>query len=201
MPPLLNRPYAAIVAAVALSAAAIGAASIKVDVEFDKTANFGAFKTYEWLESPPYVMSVAPEYADPRFEKEALDVPIKTAVDAELGRRGLRVLPTNGSADLQVVYYALMTAGANASVLGSYYQYTNGWAPRIYTDAGLPTSSLTMEEKGTLIVDIVRRADKVGVWRGRATATVDRENDQPTRLSNVREAIKKMFAKYPKQKS
>ena len=185
---------------VCLASTALLAASVKVDVQRDKKANFAAFKTYEWLEAAPYVVAVDPDVLkDERLEKAALDGPIKAAVDQELTRLGLRPVTAGEQADLQVVYTAFMTVGANASVLGSYYQYTTGWAPKVYTNDGRQTASLEVFEKGTLVVDLVRRADRTAVWRGTATGAVKRENSQEKRLSIIRDAVKKMFSKYPRR--
>jgi hypothetical protein len=59
--------------------AGLAAASVKVRVEHDRTADFLSLRSYRWLPTPPNTMNIAPDACDERFAIDALDVPIMTA--------------------------------------------------------------------------------------------------------------------------
>jgi hypothetical protein len=180
------------------SAAVIGAASVKIAVKVDPRAAFKQSATYTWLESPEYITDVNPDlHRDERLEKAALDGPIRAAIDQAFSERGWRRVAADQSPDFQVVYYAFLSTSANASVLGSFYQYTTGWGQSVYTDHGRATTSFTIVEKGTLVVDVIDPGRKAAVWRGTATGTLERTRDQAKRIEVISDAIKKLFRKFP----
>lgn len=183
---------------VVLTVAALQAADVKIDVKVDKSATFKGPRTYVWLETPPYTTSTAPDVLrDERLEKEALDGPIRAAVDRELTARGWRPAAAGQEPDFKVVYYAIASVGVNASVLGSYYQYTTGWAPMIYGEGGIQTSGMSFVEKGTIVIDLIDRARNTAVWRGTASGTLDRTREQVKRLEVISDAITRLFRKLP----
>jgi hypothetical protein len=63
----------------------------KVHFDYDCSANFGAYKTYQWVERRPLASG-----------DELLDQDIKRAADEQLTGKGLRRVETGG--DLQVSY-------------------------------------------------------------------------------------------------
>ncbi len=193
------RSTAFTIAAAAILSVAIAAADgVKTNVKFDQKASLKGARTYTWLESPPYVTNAAPDIVkDERLEKEALDAPIRSAIDRALAERGWRPVAAANAPEFQVVYYGFMTAGADASVLGSFYQYTTGWGPAIYGEGGLPTTSYTIVEKGTLVIDIVDPARKTAVWRGTASGTMDRTREQSKRIEIITDAVNRLFKKFP----
>ena len=191
------RPVAISLTTAVLSAAILGA-SVKVTIKFDRSATLTEPRTYTWLDSPPYLTDVAPDLLrDERLEKSALDGPIRAAVDRELTARRWRPVAHGDNPEFEVVYYVFITAGANASVLGSYYQYTTGWAPAVYAEGGLATTAMTVVEKGSLVVDLIDRERKTAVWRGTAVGTLERTREQSKRLEIIADAVKKLFRKFP----
>jgi Domain of unknown function (DUF4136) len=186
--------------AIALSTAllnvALLAASVKTDVKFDRSAKLDAPHTYTWLDSPEYVTNVAPDVLrDERLEKAALDAPIRDAIDRELSAHQWRRVGADQSPEFQVVYYVFLSTGAQASMLGDFYQYTTGW--QVYSDAGRPTSYVTVVEKGTLVVDLIDPARKSAVWRGTASGDLDRTRSQDKRVAIIADGIKRLFRKFP----
>jgi hypothetical protein len=180
---------------VAVAVAGLEAAGIKVKTEHDRNADFASLRSYAWLPTPPYVSQVAPEARDPRLAEEALDEPIRAAVDRVLAGKGFAASADAAEPDVHVVYYAAFGLGMNVSVLGEHYGYLTGWgSPLLGTTA---TTSVRVLEQGTLVVDILRRDGTVAIWRGTASGAVDRSRTREQRLQTIDTAVRKMFAKFP----
>ena len=184
-----------IVACAIATAIATRAADVKVKTEHDRNADFSSLRTYTWLPTPPYTMGMAPGARDERFEREALDAPIRAAVDGVLRSKQFSVADQASEPDFYIVYYAAVGVGMNTSVLGEHYAYLTGWGSPL--PGATATQSYRVVEQGTLVVDILRRDRSVAIWRGTATGAVDRTRNTEQRLRNIDAAVKKMLAKFP----
>jgi hypothetical protein len=184
--------------AIGLSAAVVAelaGADIKISTNHDRKADFTALRSYEWLPTPPYTSQIAPSARDERLEREALDEPIRAAVDAVLASKGFTVAESGAQPDFLVVYYAAFGIGMNEELLGAHYEYLTGWGSPFA--GATATQSLHIIEQGTLVIDILRRDRSVAIWRGTATGAVDRTRTQEQRLRTIAEAVKKVFARFP----
>jgi hypothetical protein len=179
-------------------AAAGGAADSKLEVKTQKdpTANFKAIKTYAWLPPAPLVKNVAPDaVSNPTLSDEALGPPIMAAVSRELAARGLVEAPAD-VADVHVAYFAALGTGFNQTYLGEYYGYVTGWGSPI--PYGLaPSTSMTVYEKGTVLVDVVNRAAKRAIWRGTVVTRIQQEHTLEKRIERINEGAAKLFQKFP----
>ena len=94
--------------AVLLGALGGCASSLQIQSEHDPRFDFSSVRTYEWLAvaQPEFGSNTAPEFRDPRFEAEALDPPIRAAVDRELAARGYQRVTE--SDDFLVAYHAAL---------------------------------------------------------------------------------------------
>ena len=192
-----RRGLPILLAAVSLcvGTAALMAAKIEVDVQFNPNANFAAIASYTWLASPPPTTEAAPgTMVDPLAVQRELDPIIVGAVDAELQKRGIRRQATGG--DVQVVYYLSHGASINAHTLGSFYAYAADFYVYIPPGGGQTTAVRVIEE-GSLVIDVVD--DARAIWRGTASARINRENDDAKRYQLVRDAVKKLFDRWPKK--
>lgn len=191
-----HRFVSSIATGMAVAAGVVVLLAAKIDIEVHRAANanFAAIKTYTWLPSPPPTTQIAPGVVrDPMVVQRELEPIIVSAVDAEFARRGLRKVAENG--DVQVVYYLSHGTDMVASTMGSYYQYaTDFYVGGIY---GGQTTFTKVIEQGSLVLDIVD--DRRAIWRAQASAKINRENDDAKRKKLIEEAVKKMFAKYPKK--
>jgi hypothetical protein len=174
------------------------AAAQKVEIKTNQApdTNFNALKTYAWLPPVAVVKNVAPDaVSNPTLSEEALVPHIVSAVEHELESRGLTKVPFD-TADLHVAYFAALTVGFNQTYLGEYYGYISGWASPI--PIGLaPTTSVSMYEKGTVLVDVVDRASNKAIWRATAVTRIAQEHSLDKRVERINDAAKKMFEKYP----
>jgi hypothetical protein len=186
---------AAVLCAFALAGDA-GAQKLEVKTHQDPAADFSAIRTYAWLPPAPIVTNVAPGAAtNPTLSPAALGPPIVAAVDRQLAARGLTQADKD-AADVHVVYFAALTTGFSQTYLGEYYGYVTGWGSPI--PPGLaPSTSMTVHEKGTIVVDIVHRASKRAIWRGSVVTRIHQDRTLETRIERINDAAARMFQRFP----
>ena len=131
----------------------------------DPTADFSAIRTYAWLPPAPLLKNVGTEsVSNPTLSQEALGPAIVAAVDRELAARGLVQAPAD-VADIHVAYFVALSTGFDQTYLGEHYGYLTGWGSPI--PQGLaPSTSMSVYEKGTVLIDVVDRAVARALWRG-----------------------------------
>jgi hypothetical protein len=183
-----------VLAAVCVAATLMTAQKIKVESHRDEKTDFAALRTYGWLPTPPLKRETAPDaLTDPGLTNEVLGPHIVKAVDRELTARGLTRVES-GESDVQVVYYASLSIGMHATELGSYYQYSTGWALPAVPAA---TISLEVYERGTIVIDLIKRNSKMAIWRGTVGTNVNHENGLDKRVARIDEAMARVFEHFP----
>lgn len=170
-------------------------AGIKVKVQHAKSFDFAKVRTWSWhpdAAGDVKILQATPE--NPKQILAELDPTIRAAVEAELARRGLTAAaaPTT---DLQVNYYVLIGPAFSTQQMGQFLAAVPEW--------GLPpfqgqTTSVEVYEQGTLVIDLASTALRSVIWRGSAQAKIDRDFKKPQRDARLRDAIARMFKKYPK---
>lgn len=188
--------WASGVAAVLLCSAFVVAQKLDVKVERDEKADFTAIHTYAWLPPAPIITNVAPDVGgNPTLSDEALRPHIVAAIDRQLAARGLTKVERD-VADVHVAYFAALTTGQTQTYLGEYYGYVTGWASPIAPGLA-PSTSMTVYEKGTVIVDIVQRTSKVAVWRGTVVTRINHEHTLEKRIERINEGAERIFQRFP----
>ena len=186
------------VAALALVALGGPAAAQKLEVkaERDPASDFDTIRTYAMLPPAPMVTNVAPgAKGNPNLSQEVLGPHIAAAVERQLAARGLVKAPEE-TADVHVVYLGALTTGMSQTYLGEYYGYVTGWGSPI--PPGLaPSTSTTIYQKGTIIVDVVKRAAKRGIWRGSVVTRIEQERKLEDRVKRINEAMDRIFQRFP----
>ena len=181
-----------------LSTLALAGPSMKVTTEHDSTANFAALRTYRWLPTPLYLDQRSPDARDPRLGHEAIDPPIRAAVDRALADLRLKRAGSTDLPDFHVLYYAAFSTGIDANVLGAHYGYRAGWGSPV--TSALPMTSPQRLDEGTLVIDILRSDRAVAMWRGIATGTVGHARTDEERRRTIDTAVREMFAKFPRSR-
>lgn len=166
----------------AAAAALLAACStISVDTDYDKTADFSQFQTFDW--APPAAMRIAGEY------NQLTDQRIRAALTDALSAKGIEQAP--GNPQLLVAFHTGVrerTEVFNTGWGGGYSGY--GYWPG-YGHSNIETRNYT---EGTLMVDLIDAGEKRLVWRGKAVGVV---GDYESQESRIREAVMEMFKKYP----
>ena len=152
---------------------ALGAWAQKVNVEFDRAADFTKFKTFA-------IRAGNLNSRNPALNSELVKKQIESDIQRSLTARGLEM--TTGKSDLNVRY----TLGSSRRVeTEAYPAGWYGWGTRIVR---VPYA------EGTLVIDLRDPATRSLVWRAIAT---DEQRD-PTKLQGkLDNMVKKSFDKYP----
>ena len=161
----------------------LGVSAFAQDVhyDYDRSARFNDYKTYQWVDYKP----VAPG-------DQLLDQDIKRAVDEQLAGKGLRRVESGG--DLLVGYQAGVSQEKEFNAIGS-----SGWGPWAgpygMGDWGRVTTSTI--DVGKLTVGLFDPATKQLVWRGAASKTLNISMDPDKNYRNLEKAMAKLFRNYP----
>lgn len=155
-----------------LGVVCLSAAAMAQDVTFnyDRSANFGSYRTYQWAES--------------QNGNQLMDQNIKQSIDAQLALKGLRRVESG--ADLKVGY----------QVATEKEKQFDGWGsgPRFYGNARVTTSTI---EIGKIAVEMTDSAQNRTVWRGMMQKTLDIKKNPDKNFQNLQKAMAKLFKNYP----
>ncbi len=160
----------------------LGVAAFAQDVRFDydRSANFGSYKTYQWIDYKP----VAPG-------DQLLDQDIKRAVDEQLAGKGLRRVESGG--DLLVGYQAGVSQEKAFDSLGTggpgWWGPWGGWGNNRVT-----TSTIDV---GKLDIGLFDPATRQLVWRGSASKTLNLSKDPDKNYATLEKTMAKLFRNYP----
>jgi hypothetical protein len=184
------------VLAIAICAAAVVAAKVKVKTQYDKKFNFAGLHTYAWHPTGKGdVKLLQASGENPAALRERLEPMVVRAVDGALAKRGFTA--ASASPDLNVYYYVLIGPGISAQTMGQFIAPMPEWGIPPFAPA---TSSIDMYEQGSLIVDLSSPSLGAMVWRGSAQAEIDRSRSGTEREKRIRDAVDEMFKKFPPKK-
>lgn len=151
------------------------AAAFGQDVQFDynRSANFGAYRTYQWNEQ-----------SSGKAPNQLMDQNIRRAIDAQMVLKGFQLV--DSGADVQVNYQAAVDQEKRFDAFGT--------GPRFYGTGSVTTSTV---EIGKLAVEIYDPATRQIVWRCAAAKTLDIKKDPEKNFQNLQKTVAKMFKTYP----
>jgi hypothetical protein len=169
---------------------AVGAVGQDVRYNFDKTTDFSKYKTYEWV-----------PIKDAQKLSDLVDKQIKSALDAELAKKGLTKVDTD-DANLYIGYQAAVGTEKQFTSYNTGWGYGPGWYGGGWYGAGGMTSSTTYGSTSTiyigqLAIDMYDPAAKDLVWRGTASKTLDTKAKPEKQEKNLRKAVAKLLKNYP----
>ena len=150
----------------------------RVDLDYDKQADFASFKTYSWKD------------ADAVATDPGMHARIVWYVERELEKKGLKKAK-DGPGDLLVRYYAKKQEGLKGTSSQGQTTLPGG--------AGQLTTTVDFQKvlDGTLLVELQRGKDGVAVWRA---ATDYKSIDKQHIDAETASAVRLLIAKYPPPK-
>ncbi len=160
-----------------LSASVLFAQQVQYD--YDRSANFSAYQTYQWV-----------DYSRVDVGDQLLNNDIRRAVDEQLAGKGLRRVESGG--DLLVGYKTSITQEKQFDAFGS--GFGGRWWGGGFADIQGSTSTIDV---GTLVVGIFDPATRKLVWRGAASKTLDLKTDPDKNYRTLQKAMAKLFKNYP----
>jgi hypothetical protein len=155
---------------------------ISTSTDYDPSVNFSQFSTYQWHDT----------------EGDNVDAitnsRITSAIDAELAKKGLKKVDSNG--DLAVGYQV------TTSERKSYNTVNTGWGGGYYWGGwgmgmGTSTTYETTWQEGSLVVGIFDTGTKNLVWTGTATTDLDQSRSPEERQAIINEGVQKMMKNFP----
>ena len=151
----------------------------RVDLDFDKQADFASFRTYGWKDTG----AVA---TDPGMHAR-----IVWYVERELEKKGLKKAK-DAAGDLLVRYYAKKQVGIKGT--------SNQGQTTLPGGAGQLTTTVDFQKvlDGTLLVELQRSSDGTAVWRA---ATEFKSIDTQRIDAETASAVRLLISKYPPPKS
>jgi hypothetical protein len=162
----------------------------KVTYDYEKTANFAAFKTFAQKEGT-------------KVGQPLIDDRIAAAIDSALTAKGLT--KADAKPDVYVVYHVAFDKQKDISTYSSGYGggygpygwgWGGGWA------GGTSTTQVRDILIGTLVIDMADAAKNQLVWRGMGVKEVDTQAKPEKRDKSITNAVNKIFKNYPpKQKT
>ena len=155
------------------------ASAQQVKTDYDRSANFGQYKTYSWEQVKT---------------KDPLDVDrIKSAVNAALTAKGWTQVNSGG--DVSIV---AMEITRNQQTLDTFYNgFGGGWGWRRFGGGGFGEATTTTEtyRVGTVVVDLFDAKTKQLIWRASASDTLSSNSDK--NIKNLDKGVNKMFKHFP----
>ncbi len=161
-----------------------------VRYNFDKQANFAAFRTYRWVE-----IKGAAQISD------LLDQQVKAAVNAELMKKGLTEVPAAQPADLLIGYQPAIDQEKSYTSFDTGWGYGPGWYGGGWYGGGggMTTGQTSTIYVGQLALDIYAASPKTLVWRGVVSKTLDAKAKPDKQQKNLTKSVMKLLKNYPPQ--
>lgn len=177
----------------------VGCSSLQVSSDYDPKADFSALHSYDWLAASKA------QAGDPDIQYDRLRAGlIRKAVDDRLARKGFARDAEH--ADFLVTYHVAIDNKISVTYLNELYGYGPGWGARYRRNIihyGYPSREAVVSEYqlGTLILDVVRAADRQLIWRGTASDEVYPDNSPQVREKRLHQAVRKILEQFPPPKS
>ena len=152
-----------------------------VHYNYDRSANFAAYKTYHWVDIPG---GAVPD--------QLIDQAIKRAADEQLAQKGLTRVEKD--ADLYIGYQFALNLEKSISFWGTGDGPWSGWGGWGSRSVQGQTSTIPV---GILLMDLYDVGRKQLVWRGDAVKTIDLKKDPDKNYRNLQKVMAKLFKNYP----
>ena len=149
----------------------------QVKTDYDRSVNFGQYKTYSW---------------EKVSTRDALMVDrIKSAVNTALTSKGWTEVPSGGNAALVAI-----ETTHNQQTLDTFYDgFGGGWRWRGFGGFGESTTNVETYKIGTLVVDIFDTNTKKLIWRGSSSDTLSSNSSK--NIKELDKGVNKLFSHFP----
>ncbi len=202
-----------------------GAYSQEVHYNYERGANFAAYKTYQWVEvpgsapnadavpAPPSGNLPAPPAGlppvPPPYPGGAPHFPATSEVRSGGSEDQFVDRDIKRAVDEQLAQKGLANVEKNGDLLVTYHVaihqelsislFGSGWPQKAY--GGWPNGYVDGQTStipiGTLVVDLYDPAAKRLIWRGGATKSIELKKDPDKNYKNLQKAMVKLFKNYP----
>lgn len=155
--------------------------TIDVAVDYDNNNNFSTYKSYKWLKQKKSNDSKS------IYQNNLNQRRFTLAIDNELKQKGFQKTEDK-TFEFSVVYHLRFDKKLDVTGYGYKYYPSTGYAKRYI--------QTRVYQKGSIILDIIDKKEKILVWRGVAEGVLS-ETDNPEETIN--RAIKVILRDFPPQ--
>jgi len=178
----------ALVPALALLTACNG---FSVHYDFDRSAGFAGYKTFEWFQPGPG----GPKPAVP--ENPIMDRRVRRIVEQELAAKGLRREP-GGEPDLKLACYPVYRNRVVQTYSGMGPGWGWGWGMRPWGyGPAFGFQETRSYREGTIVLEMVDARSSQMVWQGAAEGALTGLRDPQDAEEQVTAAVRKLLEKFP----
>ena len=167
--------------AIILFSLVLGSCAVKVNTMQDNSVDFSQYKTFCWLQGCEFTYT-GPSYLDDSLLQET----IKGAIIAELAEKG--IVRDENNPDLLIDFH--ITVENESSVIYHHIDESYDYQPLPEID-----DEIIHYLKGTMIIDIVDRAQSKMVWRSESINYMDLHPELSEK--NIRKGIALTLKKFP----
>ena len=188
---MIKRTLAAIAIVAAVAVLAEPAlARVDVKIDFDKSFNFKAVRTWRFDPAGNGEVKMArTQKDDPDAVKTVVEPIIIDGVNTEMERLKLQKAD---APDLIVRYFLLLSTDQTAQTMGQFLPGTVAWGLPPFQQA---TQSLKVMNQGALVIDLAAGGNVV--WRGVAQSRLKPDTDFKKREATLREAVRDLLRRFP----
>jgi len=165
-----------------------GCSSVSIKHDYDKDANFAAYKTYAWLAVPA---DAAGSVKAALERNSLLDKRIKESVNNNLSTKGYSVDTNNP--DFVMLYHTGAEDKINVTDWGYGYGHY-GYGGYYGGHGGVDVQQY---KEGTLILDVIDAKAKQLVWRGFASGALNPNASMEKREQKLNQVVTQILAKFP----
>lgn len=172
-------------------AGASGCATISARSDYDRAADFSAFRSFAWVTEPPVVV------AETDMPISALNLRrIKEAIEGELAAKGFDQVPDRAAADFVVSATVGARDRIDLDVYPDPYRRAWAWHSRFYGNGFGAAVGVDRYTEGTLAIDVFDERSKQAVWHGWAAKRITNA-DIADASEPIRRAVAAILADFP----
>ncbi len=166
-------------------------ASIQTGSHYDESADFGAYRTFAWIDEQPYVVDGTSPRISPLTQAK-----IERAIVAELERKGYAFVAQREGADFAIAYTVGTRERIRVDAYPPAFRVYRGWhIYGGYVEVYEPRAHAYTE--GTLGVDVFDNRSRKPVWHGWAEKTIT-ESDRKDPTAAIGRAVGELLARFPR---
>jgi hypothetical protein len=167
---------------VAVVLALVGCGGLKVDTDYDPSADFTKLKTYDW--SAPQPNTGTDELAEKR---------LRNAVNSELQAKGY-VLASEAPDFIVSLAVTTQTTTAGSIGVGASVGIPVGHGT---VSLGGGKSKPRVKEEGTLVLDFLDPKSRSLMWKGTASAALKGASSPEEQQTRITRVVKEVLAEFP----
>lgn len=158
---------------------------LTVNTDFDRDADFSAYKTWDWLPGEP------PETGDRRLDASEVRERIRRIIGEEMTAKGYPI--ATDQPDLYVIYHVALDQEINPRNILNYYVYMD----YMIVVPGLASSQNDVWDVGTLLIDVFDAEKKELIWRGTSKSRFNAQAGPRENEPIIRKAVRETLDRFP----